>query len=169
MFNSLSWPPGILPPPSATEKKKQGVERRSGEESGRGEGKTKWYLYGSMRASPFSPAYMPHPQRWYIDGGFGLIPVCSNNTDAGFEESPGLAGNSRCRRPCWGAFPEAEQTRRFTALCKANCSWHSWHRVTCGHLSHKSNRKRDVALPRSGSVTQLPPDDLFHLFFSPDL
>lgn len=42
-------------------------------------------------------------------------------------------------------------------------------RVTCGHLSHKSDRKREVALPRSGSVTQLPPDDLFHLFFSPDL
>lgn len=44
-FNSLSWPPGILPPPSATEKR----SRRS--EGGEGwrveekeEGKTKWYL-----------------------------------------------------------------------------------------------------------------------------
>lgn len=38
-FNSLSWPPGILPPPSATEKKKQGVGRRRGEEGGREEGR----------------------------------------------------------------------------------------------------------------------------------
>lgn len=38
MFNSLSWPPGILPPPSATEKK-QGVGRRRVEEGGREEGR----------------------------------------------------------------------------------------------------------------------------------
>lgn len=37
--------------------------------------------------------------------------------------------------------------------------------VTSGNLTYKSNRKRDVAFPRSGSVTWLPPDDLFHLFF----
>lgn len=39
-FNSLSWPPGILPPPSATEKKKkergleEGEGRRVEEEKG---------------------------------------------------------------------------------------------------------------------------------------
>lgn len=38
-FSSLSWPSGILPPPSATENKKQGAGRRRAEEGGREKGR----------------------------------------------------------------------------------------------------------------------------------
>lgn len=45
MFNSLSWPPGILPPPSATEKKNRGLEGGEGRRvEEKEEGKTKWFL-----------------------------------------------------------------------------------------------------------------------------
>lgn len=46
-FSSLSWPSGILPPPSATENKKQGAGRKRGEGrrvEEKKEGETKWYL-----------------------------------------------------------------------------------------------------------------------------
>lgn len=173
-FNSLSWPPGISPPPSATEKKKKN-QKNGGwkEERGREEGKTKWYLYDLRCASLFSPDYMPHPQRWNIDGGFGLVPVRSSNRSDGWGV-PRAGWNfpvSGLQAALLGSLPRSRtgQTWRFTALCKANCSWHSWHRGTSGHLKHKSYRKGNEAFPRSGSVAQLPPDDLFHLFFYPDL
>lgn len=65
MFNSLSWPPGILPPPSATEKKNQGVGRRRGEEGGREGGReNKMVLVRFNVGLPlFPPACLPHPQR----------------------------------------------------------------------------------------------------------
>lgn len=124
-FNSLSWPPGILPPPSATEKKKKkrtGVGGRRGEESGRGEGRTKWYLYDLRCASLFSPDYMPHPQRWNIDGGFGLVPESSGNRGAGWGV-PRAGWNfpvSGSRQLCWGAFPGAGQERQEDLQRSAN-------------------------------------------------
>lgn len=115
-----------------------------------------------MCTSPFSPAYMPHPQRWYIDGGFGLIPIQSNNTDAGSEESWLEIPHERAPGVSAGE-PSRKQNRLgdLQPFAKQIVPDPPDTRVTSGHLTYKSNRKRDVAFPRSGSVTWLPPDDLF--------
>lgn len=60
MFNSLSWPPGILPPSSATARKAGGWKEEGASEEGR---ENKMVLVRFKVCLPFSPAYMPHPQR----------------------------------------------------------------------------------------------------------
>lgn len=104
-----------------------------------------------------------------MDGGFGLIPVCSNNTDAGLRRALGWLEIPRERAPGVSAGEPSRKQNRLRDLRLFAKQIIPDTRVTSGHLTYESNRKRDAAFPRSGSVTWLPPDDLFHLFFYPDL
>lgn len=175
-FNSLSWPPGILPPPSATEKKKKKKnggwrKERGGEWKRRRENKMVlvWFkvclslfpwLYATSAEVKYRWWFWPRSCELWQQG-------CWLRSAPGWLEFP----SEWLQAALLGSLPRSRtgETGRFTALCKSNCSWHSWHRGTSGHLKHKSYRKGNEAFPRSGSVTQLPPDDLFYLFFYPDL
>lgn len=158
MFNSLSWPPGILPPPSATEKKKKKAggwkEERRGGWKRRGRENKMVLVRFNVCLPLFPPLLVFHIRRgdlWAV----GLAPFLAAPGVLGWRRAGWKLPGSRIQHCLLGSVPGGTAEPRFTAVCRAHCRDSS---VSAGHRTHKPGTER-IRLSHSGlrhSATSRP-------------